>query len=54
MKRFLLDTNILLGLAREAEWARRVYLRFNLDDSDVIVFTSAAWSAVNMGRTTSG
>ena len=41
MKRFLLDTNILLGLAREAEWARRVYLRFNLGDPDAIVFTSA-------------
>lgn len=41
MRRFLLDTNILLGLAREAEWARRVYHRFNLGDRDVIVFTSA-------------
>lgn len=42
MRRFLPDTNILLGLAREAEWARRVYIRFNLGDPDVIVFTSAA------------
>ena len=42
MRRFLLDTNILLGLARQAEWARRVYIRFNLGDPDVMVFTSAA------------
>ena len=35
MRRFLLDTNILLGLARKADWARQTYLRFNLGDPDV-------------------
>lgn len=40
MRRFLLDTNILLGLAREAEWARLAYSRFSLGDPDVISFTS--------------
>ena len=40
MRRFLLDTNILLGLTREAPWARRLYVRFRLGDSDVISFTS--------------
>lgn len=40
MRRFLLDTNILLGLAREAAWARRAYNQFHLNDPDVISFTS--------------
>lgn len=40
MRRFLLDTNILLGLAREAPWARRMYVRFSLGDPRVISFTS--------------
>jgi len=40
MRRFLLDTNILLGLAREAEWARRAYVQYSLGDPDVISFTS--------------
>lgn len=40
MQRFLLDTNILLGLARRADWARRTYSQFNLGDPDVISFTS--------------
>ena len=40
MQRFLLDTNILLGLAREASWARRAYRHFNLGDPSVISFTS--------------
>ena len=40
MRRFLLDTNILLGLAREAPWAGWAYNRFRLADPDVISFTS--------------
>ena len=40
MQRFLLDTNILLGLARKADWARGAYSQFNLGDPDVISFTS--------------
>ena len=40
MRRFLLDTNILLGLAREAPWARWAYTRFNLGEPDAISFTS--------------
>jgi len=40
MRRFLLDTNILLGLARGASWARRVYDQFSLGDPAVISFTS--------------
>ncbi len=40
MRRFLLDTNILLGLARKADWARRTHSQFNLGDPDVISFTS--------------
>ena len=40
MRRFLLDTNILLGLARKAPWARQAYVRFHLGDPDVISFTS--------------
>lgn len=40
MRRFLLDTNILLGLAREAPWASWAYNRFRLADPDVISFTS--------------
>ena len=40
MRRFLLDTNILLGLAREASWARQTYHQFNLGDADAISFTS--------------
>lgn len=40
MRRFLLDTNILLGLAREASWAEQAYHHFNLGDAEVISFTS--------------
>lgn len=40
MQRFLLDTNLLLGLAREAPWARRAYKQFGLGEPDVIWFTS--------------
>ena len=40
MTRFLLDTNILLGLARKAHWARSAYERFRLADPAVISFTS--------------
>lgn len=40
MQRFLLDTNILLGLSREASWAHNAYRRFNLGGPEVISFTS--------------
>ncbi len=40
MRRFLLDTNILLGLARGAPWARWAYNRFGLGNSEVIYYTS--------------
>ena len=40
MRRFLLDTNILLGLTRKAPWARRAYDQFGLGDPDVVSFTS--------------
>ncbi|MDE2925938.1 MAG: hypothetical protein OXT71_06015 [Acidobacteriota bacterium] len=40
MRRFLLDTNILLGLARRAPWARRTHDQFNLGDPEAISFTS--------------
>ena len=40
MRRFLLDTNILLGLARGAPWARWAYSHFGLGDSEVIYYTS--------------
>lgn len=32
MKRFLLDTNVLLGLARRAPWARSVMDELDLDN----------------------
>ncbi len=40
MRRYLLDTNILLGFARKAPWARRAYEQFNLGGPEVISFTS--------------
>lgn len=40
MQRFLLDTNMLLGLARTAPWARTAYEQYSLGDPDVISFTS--------------
>ncbi len=40
MRRFLLDTNMLLGLARKAPWARWAYSHFDLGGPDVIYFTS--------------
>ena len=40
MKRFLLDTNLLLGFIREVAWATRARGQFNLGNRDVMVFTS--------------
>ena len=40
MKRFLLDTGLLLGFARRAKWAIRARAEFNLGDQEVMVFTS--------------
>ena len=40
MPRFLLDTNLLLGFAREAPWAIRTRAEFNLGDRETMVFTS--------------
>lgn len=40
MKRFLLDTGMLLGLTRKAPWARRTLDRVHLDDQETATFTS--------------
>ncbi len=40
MKRFLLDTNILLGLTRKAPWAKWVYDYYEMARADSLVFTS--------------
>ena len=40
MRRFMLDTNILLGLTRKAPWARWAYDEFDLGDPAAISFTS--------------
>ena len=40
MKRFLLDTNLLLGFIRQAPWAIQARAEFNLGDQDVMAFTS--------------
>ena len=45
MARFVLDTNMLLGLTREAAWARSAYDRFNMGAEDVVVFTSIVCKA---------
>ncbi len=38
--RFLLDTNILLGIVREADWAIDALKRLDLEDKKNILFTS--------------
>lgn len=40
MRRFLLDTGVLLGFIRKAEWAERVWEEFNLNSKEAIIFTS--------------
>lgn len=40
MSRFLLDTNMLLGFTRKAEWAQWTYEHFNLGAESTMVFTS--------------
>lgn len=40
MKRFLLDTNMLLGLSRETPWAQWAYLEYDLGNRENMVFTS--------------
>lgn len=40
MRRFLLDTGVLLGFIRKAEWAERVSEELNLDSKEAIIFTS--------------
>ena len=40
MRRFLLDTNILLGLTRKAPWANWAYSHFDLGSPAVIYYTS--------------
>jgi tRNA(fMet)-specific endonuclease VapC len=40
MSRFLLDTNMLLGFTRKAEWAQWTYEQFNLGAESTMVFTS--------------
>ena len=39
MKHFLLDTNVLLGLARRAPWARKI-MELDLDSHGVAAYTS--------------
>lgn len=40
MKRYLLDTGLLLGFTREAPWALKARELLNLDDPETMVFTS--------------
>ncbi len=40
MKFFLLDTGLLLGLTREASWARQAFEQLNLNDREAAAFTS--------------
>ena len=40
MKRFLLDTGLLLGFVREAPWATRVHTELGLGNRETIFFTS--------------
>jgi len=40
MKRFLLDTNMLVGFTRGAEWAHAAHLEYKLGDSSTMVYTS--------------
>ncbi len=40
MKRFLLDTGMLLGFVREAPWALWARSKFSLGDQETMVFTS--------------
>lgn len=40
MKRYLLDTNILLGFTRRAPWAQWAYMEYELGAPANIVFTS--------------
>lgn len=40
MNRFLLDTNILLGLTRKAKWAKWAYDHYEMARQDCVVFTS--------------
>ena len=40
MKRYLLDTNMLLGFTRQATWARWVHEKLDLGESATMVFTS--------------
>ena len=35
--RFLLDTNILLGIVREADWAIDALKRLDLEDKEIIL-----------------
>ena len=40
MNRFLLDTNMLLGFTRKADWAQWAYETYNLGNESTMVFTS--------------
>ena len=40
MSRYLLDTNVLLGYTKSANWIQVLRDDYNLDDSHVILFTS--------------
>lgn len=40
MSRFLLDTNVLLGFTRKADWAQWTYVKLDLGAESTMVFTS--------------
>lgn len=40
MNRFLLDTNMLLGFTRKADWAQWAYETYDLGNESTMVFTS--------------
>ena len=40
MRSFILDTGVLLGLTRRAQWARRAFDRLELNGPETTVFTS--------------
>lgn len=41
MKRYLLDTNMLLGFIRGAEWARQSHAKLGMADATTMVFTTS-------------
>ena len=50
MRRFLLDTNILLGLTRKAPWANWAYSHFDLGSPAVGAIASSVNKSVDNNR----